>query len=199
MLKIGLTGPSGAGKGEVCSLFAKLGVPSIDTDRVYREIAVKGSPCLDELVSFFSKDVLKEDGSLDRKKLALAVFSDREKLAALNSITHKYILKETEKRLEKLEKDGYKAAIVDAPVLFESGWDKNCDVVISVVANKDTRVKRIRLRDGITEKAALQRLNSMHNSSFYVSKSDIVIKNDSTPRELEKKVKEAYSRLFPLS
>ena len=196
MLVIGLTGPSGAGKGEVASLFGKLGVPSVDTDLASRETSGKGSPCLDELVRVFSPDILKADGTLDRKKLASIVFNDREKLAILNGITHKYILEYTNARLAGFEKDGCRAAIVDAPLLFEAGWDKNCDITVGVTANKETRIKRIRKRDGITRKQALERLKNQHNSSYYVSKCTYSLKNDGNVAELEKKVRALYSSVI---
>lgn len=199
MLVAGLTGSSGAGKGVVASLFLKYGVKSIDTDLVYREITYPASPCLNELVSAFSPSILLPDGNLDRRKLASIVFSDKDKLDVLNGIAHRHILAETEKRLAALEKAGCRIALVDAPVLFESGFDKKCDVVVCVVAKRDARLRRIVERDGITRKAAEERLRNMQKNSFYTQKSDFVIKNDGSLDELEERVKETFSALDSLA
>ena len=99
MMKVlGLTGPTGAGKGTVAAVFAELyGIPSIDTDAVYHELLIPPSPCLDELVTAFGAEILRRDGTLDRPALSRIVFSDLsgEKQKLLNGITHKYVLDET--------------------------------------------------------------------------------------------------------
>ncbi len=92
---IGLTGPSGAGKGEVGAILRERGIPVIDTDRVYHELLVPPSPCLDALVEAFGCDILASDGALDRAALASLVFADTDEAHArhetLNRITHRFV------------------------------------------------------------------------------------------------------------
>lgn len=190
MLIIGLTGPSGAGKGEVGALLASLGVPCIDTDALYHRIITPPSPCLDELVREFGKEILAPDGKLDRRALAFRVFENGNDAdhRRLNSITHRYVLDGVRDILRGYENDGITAACVDAPLLIESGFDKECDKVISVIADKDVRISRIILRDKISREQALARVNAQQSDSFYTSAADAVIQNDGDVSELALKV-----------
>lgn len=160
---IGLCGRSGSGKGYVCAQFRRFGVPSVDTDAVYREIVGAGSACTEckaELRREFGDSIFSPDGALDRRALAAIVFAPgaQQQLSVLNSITHKYILAECLRRAAAYEADGARAVIIDAPLLFESGFDTMCDISICVTAPDDVCVRRICERDGITEYEAKRRL-----------------------------------------
>ena len=178
MKVIGLCGGSGSGKGVVSSLFASLGIPAIDTDAVYRELTVRGSYLLNILSEAFGTDILNERGELDRKKLSALVFSDPAKHKLLNSITHSEILNEAERRIRKYESEGYPAVICDAPLLFESGFDKKCDIIIAVIAPLDVRIERLVGRDGISPEAARQRILSQLPDEYLEKHSDFVINNN---------------------
>ena len=93
MFIIGITGPSGSGKGVVSEYLAAKGAKIIDADCVYHDLITSPSPCIDELVANFGKGILTDNGAIDRKKLAPLVFgeSNKEKLLLLNKITHKYV------------------------------------------------------------------------------------------------------------
>jgi dephospho-CoA kinase len=168
MIKIGLCGSSGSGKGYACRLLEGYGVKWIDTDLLYRELVTKDSPCLCELVSYFGKEILKEDGSLDRSVLSTKVFEgegSKARLDALNEISHRHIKEKTLALLEQYENEGCKAATIDAPVLFESGFDKLCDVTVCVTASYETKIQRITVRDGISREKAVARLNNQLSDS----------------------------------
>lgn len=198
MLTIGLTGPTGAGKGAVASLLAGHGIPSIDTDAVYRELLIPPSPLLDELAAVFGQEVLTEEGLLNRVVLAAKVFSPgcEEQLKRLNSVTHPHILNEVRRRLAVYAKSWRDsgepiAVMVDAPQLYESGFDRECEIICSVLAPKKTRLARIMERDGMTEERARARMNAQRSDSFY-RKAGYVIVNDGDMEELEEEV----SRFF---
>jgi dephospho-CoA kinase len=175
---IGLCGSSGSGKGYISMLFNKYGVLSIDTDRVYRETTTKkGSECLLELTKEFGNSILKEDGTLYRPALAEIVFSDREKLNKLNEITHKHIKKDTQALLEMYEGEGARAVIIDAPVLFESGFDKMCDFTVCVTSPIERKIDRIMTRDQITREQAIARLNSQKTDSELIELATYQIDN----------------------
>lgn len=175
---IGLCGSSGSGKGYVSMLFTKYGVMSIDTDRVYRETTTKkGSECLMELTTEFGSSILTEDGELYRPKLAEIVFSDKEKLDKLNKITHKHIKKDTLALLAQYKSEGARAVIIDAPVLFESGFDKMCDFTVCVTSPTDRKIDRIMTRDQITREQALARLNSQKSDSELIALATYQIDN----------------------
>ena len=185
---IGLCGGSGSGKGAVSEFFSKHGIPSIDTDAVYRELTVANSPLLQELSSFFGNDIINHDGSLNRKKLSEIVFSDKNKLKTLNSLTHKAILKESEKRALKLKEEGFAAVIFDAPLLFESEFDKKCDLIVAVTAPVSKRLERLLVRDTAPIEALKKRIASQLSDDFLRANSDYVIENDGTLDELAEKV-----------
>ena len=164
MIVIGLCGSSGSGKGYVCKKLKELYlIEHIDTDKVYRDIVRGDSPCLRELCEYFGNEILSEDGSLDRRVLSAKVFegTDSDKrLKRLNEITHKYIKVETERILEESKSAGVWAIMIDAPVLFESGFDKLCDCTVCVTAPRELKLKRITKRDGISLEKAEARLRS---------------------------------------
>ena len=159
---IGLCGRSGSGKGYVSERFLELGIPSIDTDKVYRDILRReGSECLSELKNEFGEGIIAR-GKLDRRALANIVFAkgNENKLERLNKISHSHILKETLSMIEEYSKKGMGAVIVDAPVLFESGFDSICDVTLCVTAPESICIERICKRDGRSEEEAKCRLAS---------------------------------------
>ena len=181
MIKIGLCGSSGSGKGYVCKKLKSYGVEYIDTDRVYENIAVGGSDCVNELCAYFGDGIVSSDGSLNRKELSKRVFEGdnaSDNLKMLNEITHKYIRYETVRILEENESKGVIATIIDAPVLFESGFDDMCDVTVCVTAPTELKIKRILKRDNIPLEKAKARLQSQLPDEILREKCDYEIVND---------------------
>ena len=188
---IGLCGRSGSGKGYVCERFASRGVTCIDTDALYRRLtsaARSPRPLVRELAGAFGGCVVAPDNSLDRRALADIVFSDAAALALLNSISHKHILRSVRRRLASLAKRGDALAVVDAPVLFESGFDAECDLTVCVTAPEATRVRRIMRRDGIDEAAARRRLAAQKDDGELIALCGEVIENDGEDEKLERQI-----------
>lgn len=196
MLTIGLTGPSGAGKGTVASLFARYGIPSIDTDAVYHALLVPPSDCLHELTERFGRGILTPEGTLDRKALAARVFADGhgEDLTDLNRITHRHVLREVRRQLSIYKAEGFSAVLVDAPQLFESGFHTECEVILSVLASREVRLARIMARDGLDEARATARLNAQKPDGFFRDHSDAVLVNDGAPTDLDSEVRRLLAR-----
>ncbi len=193
---IGLCGGSGSGKGTVGRIFTENDYLVIDTDKVYRDLTDKTSKCLDALVCEFGKAILNSDGGLDRRKLASIVFSDKEKLARLNEITHKFVLKKVSEIIKSAENSGYKGYVVDAPMLYESGFDKECDCVIAVICDAETRIARIIERDGIPRDAVIKRINAQISDSELVKRVDFVIYNNSDLDSLKYQVCEIIKKVI---
>ena len=199
MLLIGLTGPSGAGKSTVAAQFASFGIPVLDADVIYHELLTPPSDCLNELTKHFGTEILCENGTLNRRLLAARVFGDGEALAELNKIAHAHVLREVQNRLQSIEKRGAHAAIFDAPQLFESGANKSCAAVVSVLADEELRLKRILSRDGIPEDEALRRMHSQHDDAFFREHSDYVIENNLAPEQTLLRVRSILSELGVLA
>ena len=182
MIVIGLTGGSGCGKGYICKLFSDFGIQSADADKIYHGIISKSdSPCLAELTGYFGNEILKQDGTLNRSKLSEIVFAPgaEKALKYLNKTTHKYVLSDCRKWLYERKAAGDEMAIIDAPMLFDSGFDRECDFVISIIADYDQRVKRLKERDRITEAQIQARISVQHTDVFFKEHSDyIIINND---------------------
>ena len=173
----GLTGKTGAGKSTVASKLEAMGFYVIDGDLIARNITRKGKPALKELAKEFGCDIITEDGSLDRKKLASRAFKDKESTAKLNSITHPIIKAEFETEIEKAEEKGFSYAVIDAAALLESNCKDLCEKIIVVTAPEDIRLSRILQRDGITKEQALTRMNAQFPDEYYNEKADILIRN----------------------
>lgn len=177
---IGLCGGSGSGKGTVAKMFLSYGIPSIDTDLVYHELTSRKSYCLDELVAEFGEEILSGDGSLDRRKLSTIVFcgdASAENRMKLNYIAHKHVLKYVRDELNVYKKKGARAVLVDAPLLFESKFNKECDLIIAVIADKNVRIQRIINRDGISVESATLRIQTQLTDAFLIEKSDFIVNN----------------------
>lgn len=192
MIIIGLTGQSGAGKTTVCETFEKNGFCIINADIVAREVMSKGSECLLKTAKTFD-GILLSDGSLYRKKLADIVFSDNEKLKAYERIIFPYILSSINEKISFYKKVGCEYLLLDAPTLFESGADRLCDRIISVISDRNARLSRIIKRDDITTEQAEKRLNSQNDDEFYKKKSDYVIENNGSYDELQKEAENVIS------
>ena len=188
MLIIGLTGGSGCGKSIVSRAFEALGAFSVDADAVYHTIVSNPSACTKELSEAFGEDVLTPSGALDRPALAAKVFcggeEEKKKLSLLNEITHKHVLDDIRISLKEAEKAGKNVAVVDAPLLFESGFHKECLLTVAVLSPFSLRLSRIMERDSLTEYKAKARLNAQQTDDFYREQADFILINDGTVDDL---------------
>jgi dephospho-CoA kinase len=175
---IGLCGGSGSGKGEVARMLREAGCLHLDADAIYHGFISGDSDCLRELADEFGKEIIAPNGALDRKKLAAIVFADgaEEKRQRLNTISHRYVLDEIRRRIADA-KNEYTVAVVDAPLLFESGFNAECDAIISVIAPRDARIARIVERDGLTSEQAARRIDAQLDEEFLRSHSNFIIEN----------------------
>jgi dephospho-CoA kinase len=203
---IGLTGQSGAGKTTVCKVFEENGFTVIDADLIARNIMYIDSPCLNEVTECFGKTILNPDKSLNRQKMADIIFSDKEKLYQYNAICYPYITYEILSMIKAYAEKDIKFILLDAPTLFESRADDFCDLIISVISNEKNRLARIIQRDNLPEEKILQRFSSQHTERFFVTHSDVVLKNNKTvealiekAKEVSEKIKEYYNAEKPRS
>ena len=174
---VGLTGPTGAGKGYVSEYLEKLGCYVSDTDGIAREITMKDSPFLGILAKNFGQDIIDENGELKRKLLAERAFKTKESQTLLNSLMHPEIIRISVERCKEALKKGAVAAVIDAPLLFEAGADKYCDTVIAVIAPEEIRIERIMNRDNITREQALSRISVQNDDDFYTQKSEFTVRS----------------------
>jgi dephospho-CoA kinase len=193
MVKAGLTGGIGAGKSEVARLLASFGAVLIDSDRIAREVVEPGTEGLAAVVAEFGAAVLDPEGRLDRPRLGSIVFSDPERLRALNAIVHPLV----RARSAELEAAAGEDAVVvhDVPLLAENGLAPLYDVVVVVDAAPRTQLDRlVRLR-GMTEADARARMAAQATREQRLAVADIVIDNDGPLEALEPRVRKVWERL----
>lgn len=176
---IGLTGQTGAGKSTASEIMKQRGCRVINADLISREVVGTGTDCLKMLTNAFGCDIINSDGSLNRHCLAEKAFSSRENTKRLNEITHPFIFKLTKRRIDEAFSEGYNIVVFDAPQLFESGSDKLCDIIISVIAPEDCRLSRIISRDNITQEQALSRMNVQLSEKYFIEHSDYILDGSS--------------------
>ena len=197
---IGLTGPSGSGKSTIATHFADLGIPVIDADRVYHELLLPPSACLDAIAAAFSTAVLTADGHLNRPALAALVFEDsdagRERLSQPNRITHRFVIERTNELLAQYREQHLAAAVIDAPLLIEANMHRMCALTVCVLADRQTRLTRLMARDHKDEAAILARIEAQPSDDFYLSNTDMVIytDNQTTAQQLQGKVRDVLLR-----
>lgn len=146
MKVIGLTGGAGSGKSTVAEIIVKnFRVYAIYTDEIARRQMQKGGSSYQGVVKEFGEDILGLDKEIDRKKLAMIVFTDEKKLLRLNELTHPQVLIEVQARIGKLKEEGhYEAVLVETALLKEAGYVSFCDEVWYVYASEEDRRERLK-------------------------------------------------------
>lgn len=187
---IGVTGGTGSGKTTVLQYLTDRGALGLDCDEIYHRLLLENEPMLAELRERFP-GAFTVNG-LDRKRLGALVFSDPEALEGLNQITHRYVAQEVHRRLEEFAWAGGSVAVIDAIALLESGLGELCDLTVGVIADKDTRVKRIMIREGISEEYARSRVDAQKNDAFFIARCHRVLRNDGTQAELEEQCRKLF-------
>ena len=188
MRLIGLTGSIGTGKSTVSKMLREKGVEIIDADAISRHISEVGNEGYKKIVELFGEGVLSEDKSLDRKKIGNIVFSNENELKRLNDAMHPIIMNEVENQVAELASAGLEIAVLDAPLLIESGLNEFVDFVLLIVCNEDVQIERIQKRDGLDRKQAIARIRNQMDQDKKKKYADYVIDNSKDICSLEEEV-----------
>jgi len=192
---IGLTGGIASGKSTVSAKLKELGAAVIDADLLARDVVRKGEIAYNKIVQCFGEDILLPGGDIDRKKLGNIVFSDKEKLALLNSITHPEIINRMKERIQELKAEGAKVIVVDAAILIEMGLHKYVDSVWVLSVDRETQLKRLVERDKFNYREAENRINSQFTNEVRKKYADVVIDNSKPIEEVEKRLEELWNNI----
>ena len=169
---IGITGGTGCGKTTLLKLIAEQGGLILDCDAIYHELLISNKKMLDAIENRFPGVV--ENSALNRKKLGAIVFADENALLDLNRITHGAVKTEVLRRLETAPE----LAAIDAIGLYEGNLAELCDVTVAVTAPEEERVKRLMLRDNISESYARSRIRAQHSEDWFRERCDYILSND---------------------
>jgi dephospho-CoA kinase len=196
MLIVGLTGGVASGKSVVSQVWKEEGGYLIDADRIARELVQPRAPAWKALVKAFGKDILQEDGSIHRKKLATRVFSNPVEKDLLNRILHPRIKREINRRIKGIGQKGPKAIVViDAALLVETGYYLNVDKVVVVTSTKKQQIERLRRRDQMDQEIARGIIDSQISGEERIKVADIIIRNEGSRMQTERKAKEVFEEL----
>jgi dephospho-CoA kinase len=196
MLNVGLTGGIACGKSTVAKMFVNDGAYLIDFDKLAHEVQEPEKPAWKEVVKKFGREILREDGKIDRVKLGNIVFTDKKKLKLLNKIVHPLVFQEWDARLEKIsKKDKHAVILSDIPLLFEGKMQHLFDLTLLVLIESEEQIRRLMARNHISREEAQNRLNSQMPIDEKITLADIVIDNKGSIAETEKKVKKVWLEL----
>jgi dephospho-CoA kinase len=199
VLTVGITGGIGAGKTTVCKIFEELGAKVIYADELAKEI-MENDESLNKKIKKIFGEKSYIGGKLNRKFIADIIFSSDEKRKLLESIVHPAVIKRILSDLKKIADEGkYNFVIVEAALIFESGFDKELDYVLVVDADDEIKIKRIMERDKCSKEEVLKRMRAQLDSKIKRELADMVIINDGDIDELRKKVSFFYSLFEKIS
>ena len=192
---IGLTGGIGSGKSTVSQFLAELGAVILDADKIGHELYQPDTATWRELVKTFGSGILAENNTIDRKKLGAIVFSNAAELKQLNAIIHPRITKLLKQRIDDYRRKGTKLIVLDAPVLFEANAKSLVEEVWVVVSDETNVITRAAARTGLKEEQIKARIRSQLSNEERINRAQVVIRNDGTKADLQKKVKELWEQL----
>lgn len=180
MIKIGLTGGISSGKTTVAKIFENnYGIPVFYSDECARE-AENVPHIRKQFIEIVGEEILV-DGQIDRNKLRQIVFNNKEIIEKVNQLMGPYIMEEFNKFVELKRKEGDRVVVCESAILIEKGAMGAFDVIITVVADKQTRLKRTMLRDGLSEEMVLAKMNNQLSDDEKIEYSNAVIINEDMP------------------
>lgn len=182
-VKLGITGGVGSGKSFVCNCLKEKGLRVVSADELARNAVLPGTSAYDNIVDYFGKDILADDGTLDRKKLRGIITRDKEKKQMLEQFVHPEVFLQMEAAFQKSIQQHDPVIAVEVPLLFETGMEVFFDYVLTVSVDPDLRVQRIMARDQITRAEAKALMKIQMPEAEKIKKSDFVIDNNGTIRQ----------------
>jgi dephospho-CoA kinase len=195
ILKVGLTGGIASGKSTVATLLGELGCTVVDADGIVAELYRPGRAGHEALVGEYGRDILLEDGSIDRVRLAEVAFASPDTAARLNSLIHPLVIEAQEEMLRtEARRGGDRIFVVEATLLLESGWRARFDRIVVVDLDPQLQVSRAVAR-GMDPKDVLRRMARQMARDERLSQADYVIDNSGSPEQLELSVREVFTRL----
>jgi len=188
MRRVALTGGIATGKSYVLQLFRAQGVPCLDADELSHGVTAAGTEATAAIAARFGQSVLDASGAVDRHKLGPLVFADTAARRDLEAIVHPAVYRAIAAGMRAFEMlESSPLAIVDVPLLYETGHASEFDRVIATMCSRELQLSRLRER-GLTEAEANQRLAAQMSAEEKASRADFVIRTDGTRDETRTQV-----------
>ena len=188
----GITGGAGTGKSEVIKMLQQnFGGCVIMSDEVARELMQKGNISYQLIVEYFGRDILMDDGEIDRKKLADHVFNNKEALEKLNSMTHPYVKEEIRKLIAEAEASGEcRFVALESAILLECGYEDICDEVWYVYTKPEIRRQRMKETRNYSDEKVDSVMRNQQPDEVFFEQCSFVIKNNTTLSDVYAQLKE---------
>ncbi|MBW1745308.1 MAG: dephospho-CoA kinase [Deltaproteobacteria bacterium] len=195
-IKVAVTGNAGSGKTSVCNILKKMGAQVVFSDVIAREVVSPGTPTYKNVINFFGKRVLNENGFLNRKLLRSIIANDDSARKTLEKIVHPEIIKCIQLKMTEAEKNVKGFVFVEIPLLFELCLEDLFDLVITVSADYELRIERLMCRDKVSRYDAKSLFSLQMPEEQKIKRAEFVIKNNGSIEHLIKSVEVLYSELI---
>lgn len=189
---IGLTGGIGSGKTTISNWFLEEGIPVYNSDIEAKKLMNSNLKVIEKLIDLFGEEVYTNE-KLNRSLIASQVFQHKNLLEKLNKIVHPAVFKDFQKWIKS---QAAEMLVKEAAILFESGSYRDCDFIISVVADENIRIKRVMNRDGVTEAQVRSRMDNQWTDKQRIEHSDYIVNNNKGLEELKYQFDEVYKKLL---
>jgi dephospho-CoA kinase len=195
MLKVALTGGIATGKSYVLDRFRRRGIPCLDADLLAHGVEAAGTEATAAIAARFGAGVLADDGSVNRAKLGPIVFADPAARRDLEAIVHPAVYRAVAAGVRAFELTGtYPFAVVDIPLLYETGAQKDFDRVIVTACPPEVQIARL-VERGLTEASARERLAAQWPTEQKTARADFVVRTDGSFRDTDLQIENVISVL----
>ena len=192
MIKLGITGGIGAGKSVVASFLKATGIPVYIADDESKKLTSTSPRIKEQLIKLFGEDLFA-GGILNKALLASLIFENKNNLKTVNSIIHPEVMSDFEAwAVRQADK---KLIAMEAAILFESGFDKTVDLIVTVTAPQEERIQRILKKNKTTREEILSRMSNQLPDEEKCKRSNFVIYNDND-RAIIPQIEEMLERIF---
>lgn len=193
MVTLGVTGGLGSGKSTACKFLAEKGAYVLDADLIAKKLMESDPQIRDEIIEAFGSDVYK-DGKLDTQKLAQRAFASEVDQRLLNDIVHPRVVDYFQEKVDKL-RSKYELIVLDAPLIFESGFDSRLDHTLLIYTKYKIRLERALRRGNLSREDILRRIDLQMPEEDKRELAEFVIENNGAEEQLKSAVDELYDKL----
>ena len=197
MKVIGITGGIGAGKSTILRILEEeWNAFVLEADKVGHQVMEPGGCCYDEVIRLFGTGIIKNDKTIDRKRVSDVVFQEAGKREALNEVIHPAVKKEIRERLRQEKERGRKLSVVEAALLLEDHYEEICDEIWAVCTDKEIRIRRLMESRGYSREKCESIMAAQQTDEYYRERADFVISNNGGPEFIRQAVAERLSRVL---
>jgi len=193
VVTLGVTGGLGSGKSTACKFLAEKGAYVMDADLIAKQLMENDPQVRDEIIAAFGNDVYK-NGKLDTQKLAHRAFASETDQRVLNDIVHPRVVDYFQQEVDKM-RDKYDLIVLDAPLIFESGFDSRLDHTLLIYTKYKYRLERALRRGNLTREDILRRIELQMPEEDKRELAEFVIENNGTEEQLKSAIEELYDKL----